>query len=543
MSAIKREVSYVLISLFLSCSVGFCSPKEPGRPFGKNKKFNVVLIMLHAFPRNHLGCYGYPENTSPFIDALSRDGITFNNAFCPFPFTWASLPSIYTSLYPSSHGVIYIYKDRMPDKVYTLAQILRIHGYFTAWFGEKDNPSMGADVGALKGFGVLKGFDEVNQLKLLQFQTRRPLVFKGGFDEWRQLRESSEGIPQWIKKHDKEQFFLTIHSGWPHPMVIPWLRGFDNRFSRRIPREFLEGIDQSYKDGLRDVQEEVKTNPEFLYRIFGKDWVVRNQEFLLQPYSRFNVLHFSRGDKYKWHYLCTLLARPVFKFMDRLEGQRLQYYKWLLDSALLEVDKDFVGQVVNTLKKEGVYDKTMIIVMADHGNEYKEHGHMGHGGFLYDEDLRIPMIFHIPGLSPGIKIDSIVESVDILPTICDLLGIPIPSQAQGVSLRRLWEHPGLEGEERYAISQCLRDLGAIRTSQWKLIMDKKGLELKELYDLKKDPGELHNVISSNPEVAQKLSKEYISKIESLPSYQNNKSEFLPEIDDQTRKKILQTGYW
>ena len=305
----------------------------------------------------------------------------------------------------------------------------------------------------------------------------------------------------------------------------------------------MDEIDQSHKNGWGAIQEELKTNPEFLYRIFGKDWVVRNQKFLLQPYSGYKEFNFGRDDRYKSDRLISLLERPVNELVDHLEAQRLQYYKWLLDSALLEVDEDFIGPVVNTLKEEGIYDKTMIIVIADHGSEYKEHGHMGHGFYLYDEDLRIPMIFHIPGLSPGVKIDSVVESVDILPTICDVLGIPVPSQAQGVSLRRLWEQPGLEGEKRYTISQSLRHLGAIRTSRWKLIMDSKGLELKELYDLKKDPGELHNVISSNPEVAQKLSKEYISKIASLPSYRNNKSEFLPEIDDQTRKKILQTGYW
>ena len=91
MFAIKRAVPYVLISLFFSCSVGFCSPKDPGRPVGKNGKFNVVLIILHALPRNHLGCYGYPENTTPAIDALSGDGITFNNAFCQIPMTLSSL--------------------------------------------------------------------------------------------------------------------------------------------------------------------------------------------------------------------------------------------------------------------------------------------------------------------------------------------------------------------------------------------------------------------------------------------------------------------
>ena len=539
---------YVLISLFFLCSVGFCSQKDLGRPSGKNEKFNVVLIVLHAFPRNHLGCYGYPENTSPAIDALSREGITFNNAFCHFPETWASMASVYTSLYPSSHQVIFMFRDKLPDRVYTLAEILKIHGYSTVWFGNKEDPFLsGADA------GLLKGFDEVYQLReaTLQGQPRRFLVLKKGVDEAHQLRESPEEILLWIKKHDKKQFFLTIHPECTHPTAILSI-GVDNRFSRRVPREFFDEIDQSYKNAWMQVQESLKTNPVLLYRTLGEDWVRQHQKFLLQPYSKKLIRFF-----YRWEgvddpglvALHHLLIRQIVAFLNHLKGQRLQYTLWLLDSALLEADEDFVRQVVNTLKKEGVYDKTIIIVIADHGNEYGEHGHTWHGDSLYDEALRIPMIFHIPGLKSGVKIDSIVESVDLLPTICDLLRIPVPYQAQGVSLRRLWER-GFEGGERYTISQAVMGpdptfstLGAIRSSRWKLIMDKKGLELKELYDIKKDPGELQNVISSNPEVAQKLSKEYISKIKSLPSYQNNKSEFFSDTDEETREKIQKMGYW
>lgn len=524
MFAIRRAVPYVLISLFLSCSVGFCSQKDQGRPLGKNEKFNVVLIILHAFPRNHLGCYGYPENTSPAIDALSRDGITFNNAFCQFPLTLPSIVSIYTSLYPSSHQIVHIFKDKVPDKAHTLADILKIYGYFTVWFGNTADPLMGANQGALKGF------DELCQL--------RP-------------RSSPKEILSWIKRHDKKNFFLTIHPYWTHPKTTT-VDIFDNRFSRRVPRRFFDEIDQSYKNGWMNIQEKLKTDPAFLYQIFGEDWVTQNQQLLLQPYSsRLRVLFGTEGGAFdqNFHRLSDLFLWPVDKFLNSLEGQQLQYYLWLLDSALLEIDEDYVRQVVNTLKKEGIYDKTIIIVTADHGNEYKEHGQMGHGRLLYDEALKIPMIFHIPGLGSGVKIDSIVESVDILPTVCDLLGIPVPYQAQGVSLRKLWEGGDKGGEERYTISQSIgsksiaRNLAAIRSRRWKLIMDEEGLELKELYDMKKDPGELQNVISGNLEVAKELSEKYISKIKSLPSYQNSKSEFFPNIDEKTRKRIQETGYW
>ena len=168
MFAIRRAVPYVLMSLFFFCDGGFCSGKDLGRPVGKNEKFNVVLIILHNLPRNHLGCYGYPENTTPAIDALSRDGITFNNAFCQFPITLPSLVSIYTSLYPSSHQVIlFPFRDKMPDKAYTLAEILKIYGYSIAWFGDRENPFMGVQIGTLKGFDKLYQLEPSSQRNIV----------------------------------------------------------------------------------------------------------------------------------------------------------------------------------------------------------------------------------------------------------------------------------------------------------------------------------------------------------------------------------------
>ena len=142
-----------------------------------------------------------------------------------------------------------------------------------------------------------------------------------------------------------------------------------------------------YKNKWRDLQEELKTDPEFLHRILGKSGLCE-----IRNYCRSHIQKNSRGfiyaqglfERYRSEGEPVSLYQFIDKvgrwsFGDHLEGQRLQYYKWLLDSALLEADEDLVGRVVNTLKKEGVYDKTIIIVMADHGNEYKEHGHIGHG--------------------------------------------------------------------------------------------------------------------------------------------------------------------
>jgi arylsulfatase A-like enzyme len=128
----KFIVSILLILVFLQKNE-FCFSGDSLQDLsGKYKGYNLILIILDALRPDHLSCYNYNKETSPNIDALTKEGFIFTNAFSQTNITLPSVTSLYTSLYPFSHRVFHIFKDKVPERVYTLAQILSMYGYKTA---------------------------------------------------------------------------------------------------------------------------------------------------------------------------------------------------------------------------------------------------------------------------------------------------------------------------------------------------------------------------------------------------------------------------
>lgn len=109
--------------------------RPPEQPAGVSEpeKFNVVILSIETQRADHLGCYGYSRNTSPFIDSIAKEGILFENHFTSQSSTWPSLTSMLTSLYPVSTSVR-INGDMLPPDIPTLADILEKNGYETAAF-------------------------------------------------------------------------------------------------------------------------------------------------------------------------------------------------------------------------------------------------------------------------------------------------------------------------------------------------------------------------------------------------------------------------
>jgi arylsulfatase A-like enzyme len=164
------------------------------------------------------------------------------------------------------------------------------------------------------------------------------------------------------------------------------------------------------------------------------------------------------------------------------------------DEGIRYVD-DSLGKVFDELKRRGLYDNTLIIVTADHGEEFLEHGLLGHGESLYDEVIRVPLIvkFPCPGPHCGTRrIDSQVELVDIGPTILQAAGLPRPEAMVGRSLAQ----PLTEG--RSAFSEWDQSV-SLRTPQWKLIYDHER-DSAELYDLAADPAEVRDRSESDREL-------------------------------------------
>lgn len=205
--------------------------------------------------------------------------------------------------------------------------------------------------------------------------------------------------------------------------------------------------------------------------------------------------------------------------MDFNTGDR-PWVRALYDAEIRRLDEEFFGRLRQTLEREGLDRNTLVVISADHGEELLDHGLIGHvstfkEGRLYDEVVRIPLIFWFPGQLPaGRVIEAPVQCIDLMPTVLDILDLPLPEGAQGQSLlplieeREGWASKPLffetsgagytADEEQY--SQRFR---ALRTERWKLVYSSPDGRYA-LYDLASDPGEREDVISLYPQVADSL---------------------------------------
>ena len=150
-----------------------------------------------------------------------------------------------------------------------------------------------------------------------------------------------------------------------------------------------------------------------------------------------------------------------------------------------------IGRLLDTLDRQRLLDRTIVVVAGDHGESLGEHGERDHGIFLYENVLRVPLIIRTPGMPPR-RVGSLVRLVDVMPTVLDLLGLP-GTPTDGVSLMNLMAG-GSRELDAYAESEYPRRFGwsplrSVRDSRFKLIDAPR----PELYDLQLDPFEERNV--------------------------------------------------
>ena len=179
----------------------------------------------------------------------------------------------------------------------------------------------------------------------------------------------------------------------------------------------------------------------------------------------------------------------------------LKQLRALYDGAIAFVD-DQVGRLFEGLRDAGIYDETMIVITADHGEGFMEHGFLAHTNTPYQELIHIPMLVKLPGgEGAGQRRDENVALVDLAPTIEDFVGVDLELERDGKSLLPVLRNEG--PLERDYIYSELSNRMAVRKGKWKLFY----LEPKRrnwLYDLSQDPGEQTNVRELHPDIAADL---------------------------------------
>jgi len=182
----------------------------------------------------------------------------------------------------------------------------------------------------------------------------------------------------------------------------------------------------------------------------------------------------------------------------KLAGDHLRYYEAVYRASVTSADTQ-IARLVDALRARGELDDTLVLVTADHGEEFLEHGSVGHGHALYDDQIHIPLVVRLPGRAGagGVRVAP-VEQVDLGPTILAAAGVPAPPGFQGTSLLpfALGAEPPVPVP---AFSEMVWHGASVRYGRHKLYVRYKSRYAPlDYYDLGTDPLETHNVADARP---------------------------------------------
>jgi arylsulfatase A-like enzyme len=411
---------------------------------------------------------------TPNIDRLAADGVLFENDACPMPMTRPSLSTLHTSLYPREHGVVSNGVALAPDNV-TLAEVLSAAGYQTAAFTPVR--LLDASSGLDQGFASYSAPD-AHHVPADQVAPR---------------------ALDWLAGRDaKKPFFVWLHLFDPHLPYAP-------------PAEYVHGA------GVEQV------SWRSLMAIAGE----------------------HDGD---------IPASVLQRALELYAGEVAYVDHW-------------VGVVRAKLEEIGELDDTIVVFTADHG-ECFDHGiYFEHADCLYDGAVKVPLLIRYPRqIAAGTRVAPQVEHRDVAPTILALAGLAAPPEFHGHPLWpapravdalapdafALVEHPLYQDRsaaERSRKQERIRSVAgvptrpilidrqsnALRSSTWKLITEGAA---SELYDLRDDPAEAHDLATARPEVAGRLRKILDEKLARTPLHLRESGDVNPRL----RETLKALGY-
>ena len=469
---------------------------------------NVVLIVADTLRRDHVSAYGYGRGTSPWIDRLAAEGTLYERAYSTAGWTLPAHASLFTGLYTSTHQTD-TRSIRLGEGKRTLAEILRDHGYRTAGFSA--NPWLSPMSGLEQGFERLD-YVGVRTVTGALFLT---LVI----DRWRELR--GETRPDLGGAAVTGRLVRWIEQAAPGPFFA-----FANYMEVHEP---YGSVPEPYFSAFLDAP---------VPRNVGQEWVRDAPLFLCRgcestPAGSAGV----RCEGGRW----------------RVSDERRRQAEALYDAGVLYVDAQ-IGRIRAALERQGLLDRTVVIVTSDHGETLGERGQMGHG-LLYDSVLEIPLVIRYPPLFPaGTKVTGTASLVDLLPTVEEVAGLA-RSSTDGVSLvpghplrerpmlaesfplpERAWRAVGRRLGCDYSLAG--RESASLRSGPHKLIWSSQGDH--ELYDLSTDPREETDLARERPEEVRRLAEALHGWRSALRKRSTGGQSY--EVDPATRKALESLGY-
>ena len=452
-------------------------------------KPNIILLTIDTLRADMLNCYGYNTPLTPNIDRLAASGIRFEQAISGGSWTQAAFPVIMTSSYPAMYGGCL---GRLASERPSPIEMLAAHGYTTGGFST--NPHLSRTT------GYNRGFHHFSDLVPKEVDPRLRRI-KGG---QRLLRNP---------------FF---HYG---------LRLIGNRMRpARLYSSAAELTDSFCRWlGLVDM-------PFFAWiHYMDLHWPYHLEESLTHP----------RDIAQAWQDHAIMYGRSNYNGNERITAAQRKHFIGLYEQSLQYLDAQ-IGQLLDHLEKSAYASNTMIILLADHGEEFLDHGRWGHWeSNLYDEILRVPLIIRMPDRPGSQIIRRQVRLLDIMPTVLDLCECPVPGDIMGTSLVPLWTQREGEYDVEVAVSEMRRDPWhrvAVRTEEFKYIWDSKRPDQPDLYDLRADPAEKQNVSSLYPQQVSRFQASVDTHLRRVAETEPGTAVPKLELDEEVVMRLRDLGY-
>jgi arylsulfatase A-like enzyme len=491
---IKTSVGGMLAVSALRCG---------GKTSGPRPK-NLLIIMTDQQPVSTMGCYGNPLNPTPNLDRLAASGLRFDNCYISaFPCS-PSRATLLTGRYPQGHGV-YTNNVILSDDIPSLGPIMLGKGIETCYFGKSH----------LKGHMYRhepgrKPFDGAwhNRVSREDWKFRLEKL-EGGVGEDRPQLGFSRWVGGWAQYHEylreAGMGHLLEKPPWPgNHNDLPSAPYHEHRYSL-IPEEFhtasfLAGEAEDYLRGRGSAGGPFA----MVLSLYGPHLPVSpprpwDEKYGIEdcplPDNHYDELE-GKPRRQRDNTYCYVLPRwREAQFRDYI--RRYYGYTAYIDGQ--------IGRVLQALQESGLEEETIVLFTSDHGDMISAHGFvfkMEPCG--YQELARVPLILRAPGITrPGTASGSLVSSVDIMPTLAELMDFELPG-AQGRSFLSLPAKPGGSFRDRIFIHW---GIGAYVTfdGRWKYGFYPED-EVDELYDLDTDPGEMVN-LAAKPEFAPVLKEQ------------------------------------
>lgn len=429
---------------------------------------NVVFVLSDDHRYDAMGHMGHPFLETPHMDRMAAGGINFTAGYVTTSLCSPSRASILTGQYAHTHRVV-DNQNLVPEGTIFFPQYLQAAGYETAFFGKwhmggsSDAPRPGFDRWvSFRGQGHYE--PHPSGLNVDGERVER----KGHITD-----EITDYCIDWINgRTDDKPFFVYLSHKAVHAQFTPCERHKGRYADAEVPTP--------------------KTQPDTPENFADKPKWVKDQ-------------------RNSWHGV-------DFAYHSGIDIKK--FYRDYCET-LLGVD-DSLGRVMDTLESKGWLDDTLIIYMGDNGFCFGEHGLIDKR-HAYEASMRVPFMAHCPSLfEGGQSIDKVVANIDIAPTVLHAAGLQTPPQMQGRSFLDVMT--GTEEDWRDSLLYeyywernfpHTPTMHAIRTDRWKFIRYVGVWDTEELYDMKNDPLEEHNLINTaeHQDLIKELKNKMFTKLE------------------------------